>query len=68
MRRELQAHLHSFKTLAEGLNDLSLEDLLEMIEHEAMTQRRRTLIERMIKRAVALREQQFRQNLRRKYL
>ena len=68
MRRELQAHLHSFKALTEGLNDLSLEDLLEMIEHEAMTQRRRALIERMIKRAVALREQQFRQELRRKYL
>ena len=57
----------SFATLRTVISHLTLEEVLAALDLESQTQRRQTLIERLISRAVRLQELAFKQQLEEKY-
>lgn len=60
--------LHSFTRLHELLNELTETEVLAALELEAATRRRRSFIDRLISRAVRLREIETSRELKAKFL
>lgn len=59
--------LESYPALARHLNDLTEDEVLAALELEAATQRRASVIGRLISRAVRLNEIRYAQTLKEKY-
>jgi hypothetical protein len=59
--------LSSFKRLNEVLLDLRVEEVMACLDLEAATQRRRSVIDRLISRAIRLAEIDLQTSLRKKY-
>jgi|GEM_PF-1851787 len=59
--------LESFTGLTEHLNDLTEDEVLACLELEAGTQRRSSVIDRLISRAVRLRELSYSAYLKEKF-
>lgn len=60
--------LESFSRLNEVLSDLTPEEVVACLDLEAGTRRRRSIINRLISRAVRLNEIEFNQKLQKKYV
>jgi hypothetical protein len=68
MRRHLVADmLSSYRELIANMNCLTLEELMFALELEAGTQRRPSVISRLIKRVVSVESSILRNNLKEKY-
>ncbi|MDM0116873.1 hypothetical protein QTI66_32625 [Variovorax sp. J22R133] len=59
--------LDSFPALVAVLNDLTHEQVLEALQLESTTRRRRSVIERLIARAVRLNEISYNRQLKEKF-
>lgn len=59
--------LESYPALAQHLNDLTEEEVLAALELEAATQRRGSMLSRLISRAVRLNEVRYANQLKEKY-
>ena len=59
--------LDSFSSLAEKINELTEAEVLEALNLEASTTRRRSMIDRLIGRAIRLRELDYQRQLKEKY-
>lgn len=59
--------LASFSALAEALPRLTEQEVLAALELEAASQRRRSVIDRLIKRAVRLNELKYQRHLKEKF-
>jgi len=63
----LNQALESFKRLNEVLGELTAEEVTACLDLEAASQRRQSVLNRLISRAVRLNEIKFNQSLQRKY-
>ena len=63
----LNQSLASFRRLNEVLSDLTQEEIIAALDLESATRRRRSVIDRLISRAVRLNEIDFNQSLQEKY-
>ena len=59
--------LHSFATLTNVINELTEEEVLAALEIEAAARRRQSIIDRLIARAVRIRELSYATHLKEKY-
>jgi len=59
--------LSSFSALHDVINDLTEDEVLAALDLEAATNRRRSLIDRLISRAVRINEQRYQRHLKEKY-
>ena len=59
--------LKSFVRLNEVLSELTEEEVVACLDLEAASQRRRSILDRLISRAVRLREIEFNRQLKEKY-
>lgn len=66
-QKKLGQMLESFSTMADALSDLTEEEVLAALELEAASQRRRSVIDRLIKRAVRLNELKYQRHLKEKF-
>lgn len=60
--------LESFARLCEIIDDLTYEEVIACLDLEASTRRRRSVLNRLISRAVRLAEIDLNRNLKEKYL
>ena len=66
-KHRISKALESFSSLMECLSDLTEEEVMACLELEAASQRRSTVIDRLISRAVRLREISLSRQLKEKY-
>ncbi len=66
-QKKLGQLLESFSTMADALSDLTEQEVLAALELEAASQRRRSVIDRLIKRAVRLNELKYQRHLKEKF-
>ena len=66
-QKKLGQLLESFSTMADALNELTEEEVLAALELEAASQRRQSVIDRLIKRAVRLNELKYQRHLKEKF-
>ena len=59
--------LESYPALAEVINELTEEEVLHCLQLEAGTRRRRSLIDRLISRAVRIKEAEYSRQLKEKF-
>jgi hypothetical protein len=59
--------LGSFQSLAQALNELSEDEVLACLELESATLRRQSVVDRLIRRAVRLRELSYAAYLKEKF-
>ena len=64
----LNQALESFKRLNEVLNELTQQEVLACLNLEAASRRRRSVIDRLISRAIRLAEIELSRQLKEKYL
>ena len=66
-QKKLGQLLASFSKMADALNELTEPEVLAALELEAASQRRRSVIDRLIKRAVRLNELKYQRHLKEKF-
>lgn len=66
-QKKLGQLLASFSKMADALNELTEPEVLAALELESASQRRRSVIDRLIKRAVRLNELKYQRHLKEKF-